>query len=306
MTMNIPWGKITRAIGMLGTATIVLIYVREPSFPTPDKIVVFGTFLFMSFGQAKEMLRRFLPFLGLLLAYESLRGLAPLINAKVNYLFMPWADRLMAGGALPTKVLQDWFWSGTVRWYDFAYYLMYMLHFVFPFALAVVVWKTRVQEYWRVVTAYVVVSFAGFATFVAFPAAPPWMASEKGLIEPIERVSSHIWYALGVHDFPSVYNKITPNTVAAVPSLHAAYATLFAMFVTQLWRSRWRYVAWVYPVTIYVGTVYSGEHYVIDELLGALYAAGAFYAAPHVLRYARKIYAVLQQKVQQVLHRVVH
>jgi membrane-associated phospholipid phosphatase len=139
------------------------------------------------------------------------------------------------------------------------------------------------------------VSFAGFLTFLAFPAAPPWMASEKGIIEPIARVSSSVWYALGIHDFPSVYNKISPNPVAAMPSLHAAYATLFALLVIKIFnRSRWRFAAWVYPTIIYIGTVYSGEHYAIDEIIGAMYAVVGFYATPYLLRFLQNTYARLK------------
>ncbi len=169
-----------------------------------------------------------------------------------------------------------------------------MLHFVLPFALAVVVWKLRETDYWRYVTAYITVSFAGFLTFLAFPAAPPWMASDRGLIPYITRISSDVWYALGVHDFPSVYNNISPNPVAAVPSLHAAYATLFALFVFKLFpKTKWKYASLLYPLFIYVGTVYQGEHYAIDELLGGVYAVAAFWAAPHILKALQMAWAKL-------------
>jgi hypothetical protein len=271
-------------LGVAGTIVCVFIFVRTPSFPTPDKLLVFLTLVFMIFGQAWAMLGRVLPFAAILLVYESFRGIATHLNTHVNWLWMPSVDRLMTGGHLPTAALQSWLWHGQVQWYDFVFYLPYMLHFVLPFTLALIIWKLRERHYWRYITTFMVVSFAGFLTYVAFPAAPPWMASGQGYIEPITRVSSHVWYALGVQDFPSVYNKITANPVAAVPSLHAAYATLVALFVITLFKFRLRFLAVVYPLLIYVGTVYQGEHYVIDEALGALYAVGAFWAAPYVLR----------------------
>ncbi len=278
-TLTIP-----QVIGIIGTLIIVLIFIRKPSFPTPDKLLVFATFLFLIFKQTKEMLKRFVPLVGLLIAYESFRGIVPHLNSNVNYMWMHDVDRWMFFGHLPTAWLQQYLWNGQVQWYDFVLYLTYMLHFVLPLVLAVVIWKLFESEYWRYATAYLVVSFAGFLTFLAFPAAPPWMASDLGYIEQIDRISSSVWQALGVNDFPSLYNKIAPNPVAAVPSLHAAYATLFAMFAITLFKSRWRYVSLIYPLFIYFGTVYQGEHYVIDEVLGALYAVGAFLVAPYVLR----------------------
>lgn len=249
----------------------------------------------MAFGQAKELLKRFVPFVALLLVYESFRGVVPHLNTRVNYLWMPAMDRLLFFGRLPTKILQNWWWHGQVMWYDFVFYGAYTLHFVLPFALAAFIWKTRDKFYWRYVMSYVIVSFAGFITFLAFPAAPPWMSSDMHLIEPIVRISSHVWAAFGIHDFPSVYNKISPNPVAAVPSLHAAYSFLFALWVTKLYKNKWGLLTWLYPILIWVGTVYMGEHYVIDAVLGVFYAWLSYLVAPYVVRWIRRTWLRLRK-----------
>lgn len=266
---------ILRLIGVVGSLASLVLFALKPSFPTPDKIIIFLTFVFLIFGQAKEMLKRLLPFVVLLLAYESFRGLANQLNNRVEFMWMVKADEFLFK-TLPTHTLQNWFWNSSVQWYDFAFYLTYMLHFVLPLGLAVLIWKYRDKAYWQYVTTFVLVSFMGFLTFLAFPAAPPWMAAEKGFIAPLTRVSSEVWGALGINDFPSVYNKISPNPVAAVPSLHAAYATLLVIFVWKLFGKRWGLLAAIYPLIIYVGTVYSGEHYAIDELIGGAYAVAAY------------------------------
>lgn len=282
--------KIFAGIGLVGMAGCLGVFVAEPSFPTPDKLLVFAIFTAMLFGQAKEFAKRLVPFVALLLVYESFRGLADHLNNHVNYTFMVNADKFLFFGHLPTVVLQQWWWHGQVQWYDFVFYLAYMMHFVLPLALAVLIWKTREKEYWRFVTTYVLVSFAGFLTYLAFPAAPPWMASQQSIIEPITRVSSQVWSALGIHDFPSLYNDISPNPVAAMPSLHAAYALLFALFITKLYKTRWRYLAWIHPILIWVGTVYQGEHYAIDAIAGVIYALVAYWAAPYVLNWVKSLY----------------
>lgn len=282
--MRLPQLAIIQWIGVILTLFFVLLFIREPSWPTPDKILVFATAVCMIFRQTMEMLKRFVPFVGLLLIYESFRGIVPHLNDNVSYTWMPAVDRAMFGGELPTAWLQSYLWNGSVQWYDFVLYLVYMLHFVLPFVLAFMVWKIYENEYWRYAVAFLTVSFAGFLTFLIIPAAPPWMASDMGIIEPIDRISSSVWAALGIHDFPSLYNKISPNPVAAVPSLHAAYATLFAIFAVKLFKTRWRYLSVIYPLCIYFGTVYQGEHYVIDEVLGGLYAVGAYFASPYVIK----------------------
>jgi len=294
--------KMVRVLGLVCTIASIGLFVHEPSFPTPDKLVIFLTFVFMMFGQAVELLKRFLPFAGLLVVYESFRGIVPHLNTHVNYMWMPGVDKLLPGHEMPTIILQGWLWHGHVQWYDYILYITYMLHFVLPFALAIVVWKLRESHYWRYAATYMVVSFLGFFTFLMFPAAPPWMASDKGMIAHVTRVSSEVWYTLGVHDFPSVYNKIAPNPVAAVPSLHAAYATIFALFAFTLFKkTKWKYLSLLYPLFIYFGTVYQGEHYAIDEVLGAVYGVAAYFIAPYVLSGVRRLADLLRPAGQSVL-----
>lgn len=277
-----------RVVGAVGVLLCLTIFISKPSFPTPDKLLIFGMFVFMVVGQATELLKRFVPFVALLLAYESFRGIVPELNKHVNFTLLPAADKLLFFGNLPTVWLQQLLWRGHAQWYDFVFYLAYMMHFVLPLGLAVLIWKTHPSHYWRYVTAYVGVSFAGFLTFLAFPAAPPWLASDLGYIPHIARVSSSVWFALGIKDFPSVYNSISPNPVAAMPSLHAAYGTLFALFMIKTFKTKWRYLAWIHPLLIYIGTVYQGEHYVIDIIFGILFAVTAYFVSPVFLRFIQR------------------
>lgn len=272
--------RILCGVGVAGTLACILLYIKEPSFPTPDKLLVFGLFIAMIFSQATELLKRFGPFVALILVYESFRGAADYLNKNVNFEFMIDADKWLFFGQLPTITLQNWLWHGHLQWYDFALYLAYMMHFVFPLVLAVVIWKKFPAKYWNFISAYVVLMFSGFLTYLLFPAAPPWMANDLGYIPPVERISSQVWYTFGIADFPSFYNRIAPNPVAAVPSLHAAFAVLFAVYVTVLFKSKWRFLAWVYPFLIIFGTVYMGEHYLIDAVLGIIYALVAYMLTP--------------------------
>lgn len=298
---------VLRAIGIVGVVVCLVFFLRAPSWPTPDKLLIFLTFLFMSFGQALEMLKRLGPFVLLLLIYESFRGIAPHLNRHVNFMFLPEADRFLFGGTLPTVTLQHWLWHGSVQWYDFMLYGAYMLHFILPIGLAILVWKQRAAQYWRVVMTYVVLSFAGFFTFLVFPAAPPWMASNLHLIPDITHVSSYVWQAMGIHDVTIIYNKFSPNPVAALPSLHAAYATLFALFIYKLFGRKWGLLACLYPAFIYFGTVYMGEHYAIDEVVGALYAFGAYaltiafftYAMPKLRPWLKRHWVRLKKETKQ-------
>lgn len=289
--------SLTRIIGIFGTACCLFIFVKNPSWPTPDKLLVFFVFVFSMFGQGLAVLKKLGPFVALLLVYESFRGLVPKLNTRVNFMWMPEVDRAMFG-RLPTATLQSWLWKGTAQWYDFIFYLVYMLHFVLPVGLILLVWKKQVSHYWTVIIAYLTLTFSGFITYLLFPAAPPWMASEKGLIEPIMRVSSSVFAALGITDFPSLYNKMAPNPVAAVPSLHSAYATLFTLIIFKFFGRKWGLFSLLYPALIYFGTVYMGEHYAIDAILGIIYAGISFAAAPYLVRIGRTIVTMSKKKIK--------
>ena len=281
--MKINRRRLLQIIGSLGTAAWLVIYIHEPSFPTPDKLLILLIFVFMIFQQALAMLKRLLPFVGLLLVYESFRGVAGRLNAHVDYDFAPHIDRLLFGN-LPTIDLQKWWWHGVVRWYDYILYFPYLLHFVLPLVLALLIWKTRESAYWRFIGTFLVVTFASFVTFLIYPTAPPWLATQVQAIPPIERISSDVWFAMGIHNFPSLYQHVTPNPVAALPSLHAAWATLLPIFVYKLYGHRWALLTAIYPLLIYVGTVYEGEHYATDILLGIFYALVGYWLTPRLIK----------------------
>lgn len=291
---------VTRAAGAAGTAACLYLFVRDPSFPTPDKLFVFMLFLFMAYGQAWEMFRRFFPFVAVLLVYESFRSVADQINTHVQYMLAPHADKLLFGN-LPTVYLQDWLWKGHTSWYDYVLYLPYLLHFILPLGLAVLVWKTRESQYWRVVSTYLVVAFGAFLTFFLMPSAPPWLASQNHYIQHITRISSDVWAGLGLHNFPSFYNHISPNSVAAIPSLHAAWAAILFMFVYKLYGWRWGLLSAVYPLLIFIGTVYEGEHYAFDVIAGILYAVAGYYATPYIMDFSKKYYVRARDKLSESL-----
>jgi membrane-associated phospholipid phosphatase len=284
-------------IGVAGVILCLAAFIHAPSFPTPDKLLVFLTFVFMIFKQAAQMLKHLLPFVVILLVYESFRGVANKLNSHVNYTLAPHIDKLLFGN-LPTVYLQNLLWHGHVRWYDFVFYLAYMLHFIIPIGLALLVWKTREKEYWRVVVTYLVSAFGAFLTFLLFPAAPPWLAAQNNYIQPIVRISSDVWFALGLKDFPSVYNHISPNPVAAIPSLHAAWATLLVIFVYKLYGLRMAAVASIYPFLIYIGTIYEGEHYAFDVITGILYAIAAYMLTPYLIKKSSRFWVKHHAKLK--------
>ena len=296
--------NVVRSIGVAGTLACLVIFTLRPSFPTPDKLTILLIFVFMIFNQVIKMLKRLLPFVTLLLVYESFRGFADELNTHINYSLAPHVDRLLFGN-LPTTYLQNWLWHGHVRWYDFALYVPYLLFFILPLSLAILVWKTRDSYYWRVVTTYLVLFFGGFLTYVIFPSAPPWMASDGHYIQHIVRISSNVWFSLGIRDFSSVYNQIVPNSVAAIPSLHAGCATLLSLFIFKLYGKKWGLLSLIYPAAIYFGVIYEGEHYGFDVIAGVIYAAAAYIITPRIMRAGAKLMFIIKRRLKSTAAKAV-
>lgn len=250
----------------------VAILLLKRSIWTPDTLLLIVIILGVSFGRTRQFIVRFVPFLGLLVVYDSLRGLADDINTRVNYWPMIHVDTWLTSGVLPTVWLQSILWHGVVSWYDFYFYFLYTIHFVTPVVVGMILWRLRPHLYWPFVWSIVGVSFAAFVTYIIFPAAPPWLAKELGYItDPLTRISSDIWLAMGVENFSELYKNISPNAVAAVPSLHSAYPLIAAAFIIKGfgWRRMWWMV--LYPVSMWLGVVYLGEHYVFDIFAAIVY-----------------------------------
>ncbi len=237
-------------------------------------------------GYARGVVLEWLPFLGLLIAYDSLRGSAGHLFG-VHYLPQLDVDKTLFGGAVPTVALQHWLWHGQVVWYDAVFWAVYLTHFFATPLVAAVLWKVDRARFRVFAVLVAVLSFAGLATYAVYPAAPPWMASSDHLIAPITRIIPLVWQAVGLHSAGSFveHGYRYANDVAAVPSLHAAFSLLIAI---TLWprRRRWlRPFVAAYPVLMAFSLVYGGEHYVSDILLGWAYCLAAVLGGHALLRW---------------------
>jgi hypothetical protein len=175
---------------------------------------------------------------------------------------------------LPTAWLQQ-HWHAP--WWLALASLVYVSHFVATPLLLGVLWVRNRRLWARCARLVLALSAAGLVTYVLYPAAPPWLAAKQHVIEPVSRLSASGWEVLGLPRAGGLlaHGQGQVNTVAAVPSLHTAFAVLICLVLFPLARRVWQRVTLVsYAVLMPVVLVWSGEHYVVDTLLGALYAVG--------------------------------
>ena len=215
------------------------------------------------------LLLEWLPFFGLLVAYDRLRGAVSVAPGHAHVDAQLAFDKALGGGEVPTVWLQQHLWhAGHPRWYDYGVWAVYMTHFFAVWVTAAVIWRVARDRFRRYAVTAVALSLSAFATYWAFPAQPPWMAGETIKMASVDRIVPEVWGQLGVGTAQSLYeNRDFVNPVAAMPSLHAAFPLMLLLF---FWSAgRWvRLALGLYTLAMAFALVYGGEHFVIDILAG--------------------------------------
>jgi hypothetical protein len=240
----------------------------------------------------RSVIVEWLPFGLILFAYDLLRGSADSIFAA-HVEPQLHADEVLFGGVVPTVWLQERLWNGPdhLGWIDWAAWAVYLTHFFGTLVVAAALWLAGSRLFRPYVATVSVLAAAGFATYALFPAAPPWLASDEGALAPTDRIVRFVSDAAPFDFFGAVWEQGAryANDVAAVPSLHAAYALLITFFLWPLVRRPWRILLAAYPLAMGFALVYTAEHYVVDVLLGWVYAVAAVVAVTAAARwYARR------------------
>jgi PAP2 superfamily len=248
---------------------------------SPDQFYYFALVFVLLTGQAWSFIKDWTAPILLLLSYEFLRSIIPKINPTVHYFFMIRFDQFIFG-TLPTVSLQRWLFNPNyLHWYDYLCAFLYEIHFVVVLFVAFILWLTSRKDFETYIFGMVILSYMAFFTYLAYPAAPPWLASQYGFISPVTHITNIVFsHYLGFMALPTVYKYFGENLVAAVPSLHAGYPFFTALFLGR------KYPRLIPFLALYIGAVgfaviYLGEHYFFDVILGMAYAFVAYLIVEH-------------------------
>jgi membrane-associated phospholipid phosphatase len=231
-------------------------------------------------AQILQLVIDWLPMALVLSAYDLTRGAADSLGIAAHVHEMINVDRFLFFGTTPTEWLQARLDDPLkVHWWNIAFTLVYTSYFIVPFALAGVLWARDRLAFLRFRRRLVGLALAGLATYMAFPAAPPWMAAQEGLLHGVLRTTAQGWDAIGLGPAELfAQGQEYANPVAAMPSLHAAFTALVAIFLWSRVRPPLRPLLALYPLAMGLALIALGEHYFVDVALGWLYA-GAVMAA---------------------------
>ena len=272
--------------------------------PTSHDLVFFWFALGMISFSVTDVRRRtsrlvieWSPFIAVLFIYDRLRGYADGLLFHAREVPQIKVEAAIFGRPIPTVWLQAHLWhgAGDLRWWDYATWFIYLTHFFATLIVAAVLWRWAHDRFVRFATMVCVLSLAGFATYVLFPAVPPWLAARHGAIGSANRTIAVVWHHVPIAHFGSLFEKgqTYANNVAAMPSLHAAFSLLIVLYVWRLVPRWWRPLLALYPPAMAFSLVYSGEHYVVDCVAGWAYAVATFVAVNLVFEYrARRVTAL--------------
>jgi hypothetical protein len=235
-----------------------------------------------------QPVRDWLPFVMLALAYELIRGFGPVLIRNVHIDEAASIDRALLNGAVASDVLQSALRPlGSFDVLAVAATLVYAMHTLLPVVVGAYLWSRQRHLFYDFVAALVLLSIAAFATYLLVPAAPPWWAavSSPSLTTTGQPILAHLEGgavntlvgALGLQGgWPAsiAFGDISPDPVAAFPSLHAAYPVLVWLYLRNL-AGPGKWVMLAYIGGSWFSIVYLGDHYLVDIAGGVVYATVA-------------------------------
>ncbi|MBI2600995.1 phosphatase PAP2 family protein [Candidatus Daviesbacteria bacterium] len=272
----------------------------------PDRyafVLLLGSLLIK---KTRAFLFDWLPFLFILLSYDFLRGFADNLAGRVHINELIEADKWLFG-QVPTLTLQAMFYNpDKLGFLDFVATVFYFLHFALPLAFGYILWIYNRAHFKKFTVAILLLSYAGWVTYLSYPAAPPWMASNENLLPKVYKImdKSTNLFPDKFH-LPTIYHQFNPNPVAAIPSLHAAYPLLVLLLSLYFFGIR---ALWFSPYVagVWLSIVYLGEHYAVDVLIGAVYATVFFFMTLVLYKFTYSNWMVKKFAHLETVAKVVH
>lgn len=279
-------------------------------------------------GRALLFVRDWGVFIAVLLAWQLASPLATTFGFPWHLTELLDAEKLLFLGLVPPIWLQQHLYHpGVIEPWDVLAASMYLLHFLTPLAAGFLLWMTDRELFRKFALTFIVVALAGFTTYVLYPSVPPWMAAERlvrvhgmyfsdhtvrdiralrglGIANPhlyVQRYGRvylpgvrNIFQQIMVHWYNPSNGTIffgglhlNYDRVGAIPSEHAAYPLLFFLFLRRKFGAI-AYLALGYIALLLFSITYLGQHYVVDALVGFVYAGIGYAVVMHAVPSVQK------------------
>jgi membrane-associated phospholipid phosphatase len=173
---------------------------------------------------------------------------------------------------------QDWFHEHPSSVLDAICAVPYAAFVLVCFAFAIWLFFRDYARMVRFTWCFLALNLAGFVTYHAFPAAPPWYYHSHGcVVDVLARASegpalARVDARLGVHYFGGMYGR-SSVVFGAMPSLHVAYVLLVALEGWPVFTLPGRAASLGFFALMCFSAVYLDHHWVLDVLAGIAYSA---------------------------------
>ncbi|KAJ7577992.1 PAP2-domain-containing protein [Mycena floridula] len=257
--------------------TFWLTLMQVPGFPLKLAIpILFVTALIIPL--TSQFFVPAIPIFTYLLSFYSSRFIPAVYRPDISVSLLPTLESVLYGANI-SDILTRW----THPVFDIMAWMPYGVgHFIIPFFVAAFLWLFRTKEalhLWARTFGYL--NLTGVIIQIVFPCAAPWyeviygltpanytMKGSPGGLVRIDNLFHGEGYTITFSNAPVVFG--------AFPSLHAACATIEALFLSHFFPQTTRYV-WTYVGVLYWSTMYLTHHYLIDVVAGACLATVFFY-----------------------------
>ncbi len=218
----------------------------------------------------RDLVRQVFVFSGVYVAYQLVRGLVSTTGP-----YKPFGDAtkvITLERSLHVFVepsVQSW--ALRVHWLmDLADWTYLNAHYLVTPVALLYIYLRRNAAYSFVRNMFIIAMAIALVGYAAFPTAPPRLMPEWGFTDAI---SQFLHSSNSVDTGPA---KLFVNFTAAVPSMHVCIAVMLSWPMCLLSR-RWLFkLLWgVYPVWVTFVVIATGNHYLLDVVLGALTATVA-------------------------------
>jgi hypothetical protein len=234
-----------------------------------------------------------------LAAYEMPHDDPEGLDARVHVKYPIVIDKLLGLGVTPTVRLQRAFSApDEINRFERVLVLSHWVWFAVPHLSLGYILLRDPERFPSAAARMYTVFDVGAVFYWAIPTAPPWWAAQRGFLEerdrPVEvrrmmiEYGPQFWGDL----WPSLYDLLGGNPLAAMPSLHFATSLMGAHLLAETGPVAGA-VGSLYAATLGLALVYLGEHYGADLLAGAALTEtvrlGAPRARPLVRRWLRLV-----------------
>jgi hypothetical protein len=241
INLELSWPQAAAAAGGLAVATVALRRVRRPR-PQSARIFTQETALVLALFALWQYAGSFA-----IMGPGGALARSRWIWHAERLSHLPseeWVQRLF----LPHPLLVELF----NLYYD-------SLHF--PVLIACMIWLfVRHRDSYRRLRTTLVALTGACLLIQLVPVAPPRMLPGTGLVDTAVQYHQSVYAATAGFE---------PDELSAMPSVHVGWAVLVAVAVIGTLRSRWRWLALLYPALTTLAVVVTANHFWLDGIVAA-------------------------------------